>query len=146
MVVLAPFSARNVMEETDILHLINEAKEISKRAYAPYSQFFVGCAILLNDGKIVTGVNIENASYSVTLCAERAAMAQIITHGLLLEIKALAVATKSAGFPCGTCRQFLGEFLKPNIPIFAANFSSSAYEVTTISELLPNAFNKHSLV
>jgi homotetrameric cytidine deaminase len=135
------------MEETIILHLINEAKEISKQAYAPYSQFLVGCAILLNDGKIVTGVNIENASFSVTLCAERTAMAQVITQGFVSEIKALAVVTKSSppGFPCGICRQFLGEFLAPNVPIIAANFTL-AYEITTMAEILPKAFNKHSLV
>jgi len=135
------------MEEKIILSLINEAKDITKHAYAPYSQYLVGCAILLADGTTIKGVNIENASYSVTLCAERSAMAQVITQGLGGEIRALAIVTKSSppGFPCGTCRQFLAEFIKDDTPIIAANFSLT-YQVTTISELLPSAFNRHSLI
>ena len=126
--------------------LIVRAEQVRANCYVPYSQFRVGCAILLADGSIVTGVNIENASYPVTLCAERAAMASVISAGLQAHIKAVAVVTKASppGSPCGMCRQFLSEFLAPDTPIILAN-ENGEQKLTTILELLPLAFKKDDL-
>ena len=97
------------MEEHQNLQLLEKAKKVSQRAYAPYSQFKVGCAIFLHDGRIIEGVNVENASFPVTISAQRVAMAQVVSLGLQEEIAAIAVATKSSplGFPCGMCRAIL---------------------------------------
>lgn len=135
------------MEEKIIRDLLKHAREVSERAYAPYSRFHVGCAILLADDRVIVGINIENAAYSVTLCAERSAMAQVISLGLQDQIKALAVVTRSSppGSPCGMCRQFLLEFLKKDTPIILGNFSDS-WSITTMQELLPRAFDKSDLL
>lgn len=126
--------------------LLNRAQEIAKRAYAPYSLFHVGCAVLLDDGRIIEGVNIENASYPVTLCAERSAMAQVVTAGLQHAIKALAVVTTATppGSPCGMCRQFLSEFLPEDTPILLGNTQGDCIE-TTMGDLLPMPFLKRDL-
>ncbi len=126
--------------------LVLQADKARANCYAPYSQFRVGCAILLADGSIVTGVNIENSSYPVSLCAERSAMASVISAGRQAHIKALAVVTKSSppGSPCGMCRQFLSEFLAAETPIILAN-ENGEKRVTTMAELLPFAFNKADL-
>src|SRR5580704_16803239 len=107
------------MDEKIVMSLLKRASDIRKNAYAPYSKFMVGCAILLEDGRVVEGVNIENASFSLCLCADRAAMAPIVTAKEHKTIKAIAVVTSASppGSPCGPCRQFLGEFLGPEVPI-----------------------------
>lgn len=134
------------MNESVIKELLARAASARLRAYAPYSNFFVGCAVLLNDGQIIEGVNIENASYPVAICAERAAMATIISAGLVEQIKALAVITNVAppGSPCGMCRQFLSEFLDEKTPIILGNPQGDVVK-TTMAELLPLAFTKSAL-
>lgn len=134
------------MNESVIKELLARAASARLRAYAPYSNFFVGCAVLLNDGQIIEGVNIENASYPVAICAERAAMATIISAGLAGQIKALAVITNVTppGSPCGMCRQFLSEFLDEKTPIFLGNPQGDVVK-TTMAELLPLAFTKSAL-
>lgn len=126
--------------------LLNKAQEIAKRAYAPYSRFHVGCAILLEDGRVIEGVNIENASYPVALCAERSAMARVVTEGLQDTVKALAVVTSATppGSPCGMCRQFLSEFLPQDAPILLGNTQGECRE-TTMGDLLPMPFLKQAL-
>lgn len=126
--------------------MLQEAIEVSKRAHAPYSKYLVGCAILINDGQIVVGTNIENASYPVALCAERAAMAQVISRGFINKIEIVTVVTSSSppGAPCGMCRQFLSEFLADDTPIILANHKGEITRVT-MAELLPLAFNKNAL-
>ena len=89
--------------------LIDAALAVRQNAYAPYSQFLVGAAVLTADGTIVTGTNVENASYGVTICAERIAAGAAVAAGHL-KIRAVAVATSGGGSPCGACRQFLCEF------------------------------------
>jgi cytidine deaminase len=135
------------MDKKLIKLLLDNASLASKQAYAPYSRYSVGCAILLEDNSIITGVNIENASYSVTLCAERAAMATVVSAGLQHLIKAVAVVTSSSppGAPCGVCRQFLSEFLKGNIPILLGNMLSD-FKILTMDDLLPLAFSKADLI
>ena len=101
------------MDRTMLNNLLTTAYEARANSYAPYSKFAVGCAILLKDNTVIRGVNIENAAYGVALCAERSAMAAVITSGQQDNIKAIAVATDASppGSPCGMCRHFLSEFL-----------------------------------
>jgi cytidine deaminase len=132
--------------QANIDSLVEEAQKIRKNSYSPYSEYRVGCAILLEDGRIISGVNIENASYPVSLCAERAAMAQVVSLGLQDQIKALAVVTKSSppGSPCGMCRQFLAEFLEASTIIYLGNEKNELIK-STMGELLPMAFKKTAL-
>lgn len=134
-----------MMEKNTLDQLLKVADKTREFAYAPYSKFRVGCAILLEDGTTVTGVNIENAAYGVVLCAERAAMATIISSGRQKAIKAVAVVTDAVppGSPCGMCRQFLSEFLPEDLPIVFGNGKDSV--LSSIRELLPYAFSKAAL-
>jgi len=134
------------MDEQQILNLLKCAKEISDNAYAPYSKFSVGCAVLLKDGGVITGVNVENASFSVTICAERVALAQVVTLKKQRLIKAIAIVTQSSpvGFPCGACRQFIEEIVPTDIPIIVGNHADE-WLATNILDLLPHPFNKKSL-
>lgn len=114
------------------------AREASRRAYAPYSRFSVGAAILLEDGQIVSGCNVENASYSLTLCAERNAMSTVISRG---GKKPVAIAIAGDGNkmcpPCGACRQFLIEFNPRMIVILEDKAGITTY---VLEELLPANF------
>lgn len=132
--------------EKSIEVLVKHASDIRKNCYAPYSKFLVGCAVLLKDGQIITGVNIENASYPVSICAERSAMASVISQGRVSDIEALAIVNSSSLLitPCGMCRQFLSEFLANTTSIILANDQGDT-TVTNILELLPKAFKKDAL-
>lgn len=119
--------------------LVEQAKEASLNAYAPYSKFRVGTALLTKSGKIFTGCNVENASYSLTICAERNAVFQAVAQGER-EIAAIAiyVDSKVSFPPCGACRQVLSEF-STNMPVFIAN--KTEVRETTLAELLPDSFS-----
>lgn len=99
------------MEERD--RLIESAKEAMKSAYAPYSGFQVGAAVLTEDGRIFSGCNVENSSYGAAICAERTAAVKAVSEGAG-RFKALAVVCSSGeyAYPCGICRQFVGEFME----------------------------------
>ena len=123
-------------EQMDILFI--EAEKIAHKAYAPYSRFRVGAALLCDDGSIVTGVNVENRSFGLTTCAERNAVTAAIALGKCSFI-ALAISTPDSVDPvgpCGACRQVLGEFLKADVPVRFAG-SGSRQINTTMGELLP---------
>ena len=92
--------------------LLNKAKEVSKNSYSPYSKFKVGAAVLYESNKIYCGVNVENVSYGITLCAERTAISSAIAQGEKTKIKAIAVYSPNQKncLPCGACRQWLAEF------------------------------------
>ncbi len=124
--------------------LINEAENARKRAYAPYSKFKVGAAVLCADGKIFTGCNIENASFGLAVCAERVAIFKAISEG---ETKFDAIAivgdTDKACSPCGACRQVISEFGE-DTPLIMANLKGDA-KIKKIEELLPEAFGKNDL-
>jgi len=111
-------------------------------AYAPYSNFRVGAAVLLANGQIVTGCNVENASYRLTVCAEQSAIASAVAlYGPKIRIRAIAVANlnDTASQPCGACRQTIHEFSTPGtIVYFPAEKGAVAH--ATIAELLPAAF------
>ncbi len=135
--------------------LVNAAIKAAANAYAPYSNFHVGAALLLNDGSIVTGANFENASYGMTLCAETVAIANANSNGQLKQIVAIAVAGGPEGqvamgtepiTPCGRCRQILKEvadLTENDIPVHCAH--ASGFETYTLSQLLPHGFGPASL-
>jgi cytidine deaminase len=121
------------------LELIAAAKAARDQAYAPYSNYKVGAALLAESGRIHTGCNVENASYAATICAERTAAVKAISAGDT-RFLALAVVTDGAtpGSPCGICRQFLAEF-GPDLKIYLANLDGRITE-STLAEFLPRAF------
>ncbi len=125
--------------------LITEAEKARKRAYAPYSKFKVGAAVLSADGKIFTGCNIENASIGLALCAERVAIFKAISEGST-KFKAIAVIgdTDKPCSPCGACRQVISEFGE-DIPLIMANLKGDV-KIKKIKELLPGAFGKNDLL
>lgn len=140
------------LDKDEIRRLIKAARDAESRAYAPYSAFRVGAAVMTADGKIYTGCNIENASYPAGLCAERSAMASAISAGEHL-FKALAVSGKLQGaeessrrlvYPCGICRQFLSEFFSPETPLIIAK-SETDYRLLALAELLPEGFTAEAL-
>ncbi len=119
--------------------LLQKAREAKAGAYAPYSHFRVGAALLCKSGRIYTGANVENASYSVTCCAERVALFKAVTEGER-EFDAIAVTSDSETltFPCGVCRQALMEF-SPGMDVIASN-NGLDYKMTALETLLPDAF------
>ncbi len=131
------------MTETD-KKLIAEAKRVREFAYCPYSKFAVGAAVLGASGEIYGGCNIENASFSVTNCAERTAIFKAISSGEE-DILAIAVVAEGAApvAPCGACRQVISEFRIPNI--LMANLSGDVKEMT-LEELLPGAFSAEDII
>lgn len=110
------------------------------RAYAPYSRFRVGAALLCADGEIYSGVNVENASFGLTICAERAAIVAAVTGGRQ-SFAALAVAADSGKItaPCGACLQVLAEFVSADFPVLLVNARDGGELLTTFSTLLPMA-------
>ncbi|MCI8361156.1 MAG: cytidine deaminase [Clostridiales bacterium] len=124
------------MPDTKYAQLLEAAREARENAYAPYSHFQVGAALLSRDGRIFTGVNLENASYPAGLCAERAALAAAVTAGIR-EFSALAVCAGGQVTPCGLCRQALSEF--GDMDVICA-VPSGEPRLFRLSELLPAAF------
>jgi len=120
--------------------LLEAAREARKRAYAPYSRFPVGAALLAGNGAVYAGCNIENASYGLCNCAERTALFKAVSEGAG-EFKALAVVADSDGpvSPCGACRQVLFELCPEDMPVLLANLAGERLE-TTVGELLPHGF------
>lgn len=125
---------------TDVNHLCSVAFAARERAYAPYSRFRVGAALLCADGTVVPGCNVENASYGLCLCAERSAVAGAIAHGHR-DFVAIAIATASSppSPPCGMCRQVLAEFAV-DLQIIMTNPAGERVE-TTAGDLLPGGFD-----
>ncbi len=121
--------------------LIIAAQQARSNAYAPYSVYHVGAAILGANGKIYVGCNVENISYGLTNCAERVAVGTMVADGCL-ELKSVAVATREGGSPCGACRQVLVEFAHDaeSVQVFCVddNGTTKSY---VLSELLPHGFN-----
>jgi cytidine deaminase len=123
--------------------LVDAARAAQQRAYAPYSRFRVGCALEADDGRVFVGCNVENASYGLTNCAERAAVCAAVAAGAQRFRRAVVVSDADPpAAPCGACRQVLSEFG----PDLRVNAVSPAGSVTwTIAELLPAAFGKEQL-
>ena len=125
------------------MELIEKAKQAMEKAYAPYSGFQVGAALLCADGSIYTGCNIENASFSPTICAERTAFAKAVSEGKR-DFTAIAVCGGKGGVitglctPCGVCRQVMAEFCKEDFQVILVK--PNGYEQRTLSQLLPDSF------
>lgn len=126
------------------IELIKIAEDAKKNAYVPYSNFRVGAAILTKSGKIYTGCNIESASYSATICAERTAIVKCVSDGHKDIAKIAIVGSENKlSYPCGICRQLLIEFGKDIDIIVAKNVDE--FVTYTIDELLPNGFGPEDL-
>lgn len=121
--------------------LVGLAREAMESAYAPYSKFMVGAAAAADTGRIFTGVNVENASYGLTVCAERVAVLKAVSEGERRIVK-IAVVSSSGEitYPCGACRQTLREFSKDAVIVLAG--ASGGMERHTLSKLLPHSFNR----
>jgi cytidine deaminase len=123
--------------EVDIQVLITVARNMRERAYAPYSGYPVGAALLTAYGEVYGGCNVENAAYGATICAERAAVAKAVGMGER-EFIAIAVVTADGGTPCGECRQVLSEF-GTDIAVVIAD-AQGQYSILGMDELLPHSF------
>jgi cytidine deaminase len=123
--------------------LIRAAAEAARNAYIPYSHYPVGAALLTSDGCIITGCNIENASYPAGVCAERTALVKAVSEGYRSFV-ALAVVTRDGGSPCGICRQMLSEFGLELVVIMASD-DGRIHAEARLRELLPLAFSAGSL-
>ena len=122
--------------------LLLQARAAAQNSYSPYSGFKVGAALRLTSGEIVTGTNVENVSYGLTMCAERSALVRAVSEfGPGIRIAAIAVANLNiaASPPCGACRQMLAEFILPEAPVVFP--AAERVLVMTFSELLPLAFD-----
>ncbi len=131
--------------------LIAAAREAAANAYAPYSNFAVGAALLLTDGRVVTGANFENASYGLSLCAETVALAKASNDGVLAEVAEIAVIGLQGAAPvrpCGRCRQMLNEAAQRggrDIVVHCSSGDGRMVERHLLSELLPHAFGPRDL-
>ena len=127
-------------EKQSLIDLANEAR---RRAYVPYSNYPVGAALRTKTGRLFSGVNVENAAYPTTICAERVAVFKAVSEGER-EFEVIAVVTDNGGSPCGSCRQVLAEFGLETI-VLIADGQGRLVKQTTIQELLPEAFTPESL-
>ena len=123
--------------------LVRIANQVRKWAYAPYSKYAVGAAVLTESGRIYDGVNIENAAYPVTVCAERVALFKAVSNGEQ-QFQAIAVVTQNGGMPCGSCRQVMAEF-SPEMLVIIADEKEAIISEKTVADLLPGAFRADSL-
>jgi cytidine deaminase len=143
------YSSESVKQEVSSVdektkrNLIQMACEARKKAYAPYSHYLVGSALLTSEGQIFQGSNIENASYGLACCSERVALFKAVSEGIT-DFVAIAIVTKDGGSPCGACRQVLNEF-NPNLVVLIGNENCHLLKETTLSTLLPDAFGPHNL-
>ncbi len=127
----------------DFAPLIQAARRARNNAYAPYSHYDVGAAVLTRSGKIFSGCNVENAAYPSGLCAERVAIFKAVSEGER-DLVAIAVVTSNAGSPCGACRQVFSEFAQDDAEVALADDSGSVHKKFTLKEFLPERFGpKH---
>ena len=131
------------LNEDQRKELIAAAVNVRRWAYAPYSHYSVGAAVLTASGRIYDGVNVENAAYPNSICAERVAVFKAVAQGER-QLIAVAVATENGGSPCGACRQVLSEF-GPQMAVFIADLEGKLLKETSIAELLPGAFGPQDL-
>ena len=134
-----------ILNEKEILDYIDEINLLLEKAYVPYSKFPVAALLIDNNGKKHKGVNVENASFGLTLCAERNAITTAVTENMK-KIKVLVVTgnTPEPISPCGACRQVIREFSDNNTVIILAN-KDKKYKITSLEELLPYSFGPEDL-
>lgn len=128
-------------EKQSLIDLANEAR---RRAYVPYSNYPVGAALRTKSGRLYTGVNVENAAYPQTMCAERVAIFKAVSEGEK-EFEVIAVVTNNGGSPCGGCRQVMAEFGLDTV-VLLADGEGKLVKETTVNDLLPEAFTPKHLV
>ena len=128
------------MTSSELLQIAVKAR---RKAYAPYSKFHVGAALLAENGAIFTGCNVENASYGLTICAERVAIFKAISEGVQ-SFTAIAISVPGGGAPCGACRQVMNEF-SPKLAIIMGDQTGEIMRETTLDILLPDAFGPEDL-
>jgi cytidine deaminase len=134
----------NLMVSDDLRNkLIQEAIAARAWAYAPYSHYSVGAAVLAGSGRIYSGVNVENAAYPTTMCAERVAIFSAVSQGER-DFEAIAVVTSNGGMPCGSCRQVMAEFGLETV-VYIADQEGNLFQETTVEQLLPAAFRPGDL-
>jgi len=129
-------------DHIDAAALVQKAALAREKAYAPYSHYQVGAAVLTADGRVFTGANVENAVYPLGLCAERVAIFKAASEGYR-DFVAIAVVTHNGGSPCGSCRQVMHEFA-PEMTVLIAD-KAGAVRRTTVAELLPDSFGANDL-
>ncbi len=128
------------MSDPDLTNLIHEAVEARLQAHAKYSRFSVGSAILSEDGIIFRGCNVENASFGLTICAERTALTSAIASGHRT-FRAIAIVADRLAAPCGACRQVLAEFCSEDFPVHIATAADpTSVETNLLGNLLPERF------
>jgi cytidine deaminase len=132
-----------MISELERSQLVTAAVNARLNAYAPYSKFRVGAAVLADSGKVFAGCNVENASYGLTICAERSAIFKAVSEGEK-RLTALVLCLEGGGSPCGACRQVIHEF-GPGIPILTCDSGGQLVFETTLDRLLPEAFGPNSL-
>lgn len=127
--------------DKDIKELYDAAVEVKKKAYAPYSNFFVGSALRTKSGKVFAGCNVENSSYGVTICAERNAVFKMVSEGEH-EISSILVIGDTEKFlpPCGACRQVIAEFSSEDTNVIMCN-KNGEFKETTVGKILPFGFS-----
>lgn len=128
------------MSDADLMQM---AAEAARQAYAPYSEFRVGAALLGKSGKVFLACNVENASYGLTMCAERVALGAAVTFGEQ-DFVAIAISLKGGGSPCGACRQVLYEF-SPEMRVLMADEEGNLVREAVLKDLLPMGFGPESL-
>lgn len=134
-----------MIDEAEVARMLAAARRAQRAAYAPYSKFRVGAAILTAHGRIIPGCNVENASYGLSICAERNAMCRIVAEGAGTPLACLVVGPTEAPLtPCGACRQFLLEF-NPRMPIICIGIRDARRDYV-LSDLLAASFGSEALV
>ncbi|NQT94526.1 MAG: cytidine deaminase [Lentisphaerae bacterium] len=129
------------MEEREKRDLLEKASEACNTAHAPYSRFRVGAAVLAHGGEVFTGCNVENASYGLTVCAERVALWNAVSAGhRTFHGMALVTNGDKPAAPCGACRQVMAEFCGDSFPIFSTTLAGKESEQFLLGDLLPHAF------
>jgi cytidine deaminase len=131
------------LDQEQKIDLVKIAGEVRKWAYTPYSNYQVGAAVLTDSDRIYDGVNIENAAFPVTICAERTAIFKAVSNGET-KFQAIAIVTKDGGMPCGSCRQVMVEF-SPEMLVIVADENGKITAERKLSDLLPGAFGAVSL-
>ena len=139
------------MNKDIVTKLIVMANEARNNSYCPYSSYSVGAALLTKEGEVITGVNVENASYGATICAERGAIMKAVSMGYR-KFDAIAIVggkmgekSTSYAYPCGVCRQVLREFTDPEKFQVIVAIDDELYEAYTLNELLPHSFGPEQL-
>lgn len=121
-------------------NLLAVARDARRYAYAPYSGYTVGAAVWCEDSRVFAGANVENASYGLSVCAERVAVFRAVSEGAR-RILAVAVVTRDGGTPCGACRQVLAEFADEDAIVWCTSAESDTVEEYRLGDLIPKAFN-----